>query len=216
MPGMLNSRMTNLDANPTPTVATFQTGRHTMGTTFSKVSRAPPNVGSHVPRTAFRPGAIIRVPHHVPALPGSNIKTSALTQSKFGDICSKFRPFIVYSCDEETYQALALYTFGDSGTNNVMCKDEYISVKDHRNTCPFERLSKYEPLVTGALGPDVELFNTNSICHLVGTFTFSYSNHVQMEGCLDADSTRQLAQLRNEFDKKTLERALKIKSAAKT
>lgn len=210
-PGNLASELSGPNLNEAPSVATYQTGRQTAQTKFSKTSRGPARFGSYVPRMSFKPGMLMRATHHVPALPSSTIKTGAFTKSKLGEVCSKMRPFIVIACNEETYQALPLYTFGETGTSSVMCKDEYVSVQDHRCTGSFENQSVYEPLRTGLLDPGVDLFNKASVCHLAGPFTFTYSTHVHFEGYLDAGSTRRLAHLRHKFDVQMLEQALKVR-----
>lgn len=207
------TRMAGRDHNAAPSLASFQTGKRTTKTAFTTTSRAPTRLGRYVNRSTFKPGVILRIPHHVPALPGSKIEANALSESSIGEVCSKFRPFIIVSSNEETYQALALYTYGGSGTEGVMCKDEYISVRDHRYTGTFAKMSQYEPLVTGTVDESVRLFKQNSVCHVVGIFTFSYFTQVQLEGRLNPDSTVRLARLKNEFDAQVLKQALEMQDA---
>jgi hypothetical protein len=81
---------------------------------------------------AFRPGTIFGAFHHEPHFPPQrpNLASINLTRTKFGDIHSKFRKFVVISRQKASVIALPIYTHRGTGLARKYNKDEFVGIRE--------------------------------------------------------------------------------------
>jgi len=122
-------------------------------------------------------------------------KIQQTTSTALGNVHSKVRPMVVVGLYETHYVALPLYTHGGSGLQQVKNPLEYVSLRDHRLQESFNKLSAWNPLVTGRMDEDTHLMQVKSTVHL----TYPISRYYDMEGTrmgyLDVQSTVYLTEL---------------------
>jgi hypothetical protein len=154
-----------------------------------------------IPKWGYSPGMIVRALIHEPGLRGvSGVSTATIvdrytTDSKFGAICSKYRKMIVINTYEDHYLAIPLYTHNGRGLDRKSKPDEFVSVRDHRQTEPFHALSAHRPLVTERLTPGIDLYDPKSTAHITFPVSRRYELPVVHEGYLHETSTKMLLQL---------------------
>ena len=105
-------------------------------------------------------------------------KIQQTTSTALGNVHSKVRPMIVVGLYETHYVALPLYTHGGSGLHQVKNPLEYVSIRDHRSHEFFNKLSEWNPVVTGRMDEDTQLMQLKSTIHL----TYPISRYYDMEG----------------------------------
>ncbi|MCJ1248486.1 hypothetical protein MMC30_005704 [Trapelia coarctata] len=117
------------------------------------------------------------------------------TSTALGNVHSKVRPMIVVGLYETHYVALPLYTHSGNGLQQVKNPLEYVSIRDHRSQEPFNKLSQWNPLVTGRMDEDTHLMQVKSTVHLTYPISRNYETEGTRMGFLDAQSTIYLTEL---------------------
>lgn len=185
----------------------------------SRAPRAGPKYTSVVlPKDKYRPGMIVRCVIHEPTMDRTShsmftVASVMVTATKLGPVTSKCRKLIVIGTYEDHYMAVPLYTHNGKGLSRKSKPDEYISVRDHRQTEPFSRLSKHPPLVTNYLNPGVLPYDPVTTAHIPYLVSRGYVLPVVHEGYLEPDSTHRLLELVGEYCRVFAPRAQKLEPA---
>lgn len=111
----------------------------------------------------------------------------------------KNRFFIVVAQHQSSYTSVPLYTHKGNGLDRKDNKDEYVSIRDHRNTNPyFEPQGQYPALVISEFNARMEL-HEKSTAWVTYAISRMYVLPVVIEGFLDERSTMRLIQLYNKY-----------------
>ena len=153
------------------------------------------------PKDAFKPGVIFRAALHEEDFMGA-AKESEITktdsnrsETKYGPVYTKQRKMIVVAIHQDHYVAVPLYTHNGKGLSKKGKPDEYVSIRDHRTTGPFTKLSIHAPLVTEYMNSGIRLYDPRSSAHLAYPVSRKYTLPVIPEGCLDKISIKNLLRL---------------------
>lgn len=157
-----------------------------------------------LPKQAFKPGMIVRALIHEATLDkvqrsSVTITDAAVTETKYGLVTSKWRKLIVIATHQDHFNAIPLYTHNGRGLSRKSNPDEYISIRDHRQTKSFTALSVHLPLVTGHLNSDIFLFDPLTTAHIPYMISMGYVSPVVHEGSLESESTKRLLKLIGTF-----------------
>ncbi|KAL8782998.1 MAG: hypothetical protein Q9213_004955 [Squamulea squamosa] len=171
-----------------------------------------------IPPEKYKLGMIIRAPLHeqdsaLARRPGaggagSSVASNASeatkaetyrTESRMGTIFTKQRKMIVVALHTDHYVAIPLYTHNGRGLANKRTPEEFVSVKDHRYTEEFVKLSIHDPLVTEMIKEGINLFDPMSTAHLAYPVSRRYTLPVVHEGHLRNSSLRILVTLYNRY-----------------
>ena len=162
----------------------------------------PPNRSVPISRMDIMPGVIIRAPVHQQDYRGASRETEVtgipdqhITKSRYGDIYSKIRKMIVVACYEDHFVAVPLYTHNGNGLRYKKRPDEFISVRDHRNTGQSQPLSKNGTLTTKELSSSVQFYDNATTAHITYPVSRNYNLDSTPEGYLEAASTQILINL---------------------
>ena len=177
---------------------------------YPGASRVPPSGygGTHAPATRapgamrehriedFDIGTIIVAPmHQQDSCSTTDRADPCLTVSNFGDIYSKCRKMVVVATFYNHYIAVPVFSHEGSGLQRKPHKDEFVSIRDHRSSRPFEALSHHKPLVTEFLRPEADRYYPESVVHLTLPQSRNYKAKCIIEGRLDGVSTNRLIRL---------------------
>ena len=119
--------------------------------------------------------------------PGIDLSRTQTTQGPY--VFSKHRPMIIVALFETHYVVVPLYTHGGKGLQYVKGRDEFFSIRDHRSTEPFNKLSSHEPLVTEFLSMDID---PNTTAWVTYPNSRIYDLDTELCGHLDPVSTSRL------------------------
>ena len=153
-----------------------------------------------LPREMFRVGGIVRAALHEQDFRGTSATTNMtmntnITESRFGNIHTKFRKMIIVSLHEENYVAIPLFTHNGKGLAHKRNPNEFVSVFDSRNPGPYVPLSSRGALMTKFVTPGIHAYDPKSTAHLTYPVSRSYTLPVVYEGHLDSASTSHLISL---------------------
>ena len=150
----------------------------------AKSSSHHANTKMQYPRNFYKPGMIIRGNLHEDDFNSANTTftyeppAKGITPSEFGNIHTKTRKFIVVAVYDKHYTAVPIYTHNGRGLANKNA-DEYISVRDHRDTsASYEGQSKHGFLVTQYIHDGIRLFDHLSTAHITYPVSRKYDNPV--------------------------------------
>ena len=150
----------------------------------AKSSMHHANTKMQYPRNFYKPGMIIRGNLHEDDFNSANSTftyeppAKGITPSEFGNIHTKTRKFIVVAVYDKHYTAVPIYTHNGRGLANKNA-DEYISVRDHRDTsASYEGQSKHGLLVTQYIHNGIRLFDPLSTAHITYPVSRKYDNPV--------------------------------------
>ncbi|KAL8828024.1 MAG: hypothetical protein Q9170_006775 [Blastenia crenularia] len=189
--------------------------------------RREANQGMRLRKEDYKPGMIIRAPLHEQDSrgdsrslgAGSNASVASAsseatlaekytTPSRFGTIFTKYRKMIVVACHQDNYVAIPLYTHNGKGLIHKARPDEFVSVRDHRDKDKsndkeakdeWQRLSKWEPLVTEYVKEGIDIFERKTTAHLAYPVSRRYALPVVNEGWLRGSSLRVMRDLYGRF-----------------
>ena len=141
--------------------------------------------------------------------PGTDVSRTKTTQGPY--VFSKHRPMIVVALFENHYVVVPLFTHRGQGLQYVKNPDEYVSIRDHRSTEPFTRLSRHKPLVTDSLSIGLEPNTTAWITYPVSRL---YDLESELCGFLNPASTSRLVALYTEHPEATMESVTRMNITA--
>ena len=124
---------------------------------------------------------------------GTDLSRTKTTMGPY--VFSKHRPMIVVALFEGHYVIVPLYTHRGQGLQHTKNTEEYVSIRDHRSTEPFTKLSRHEPLVTDALSIHID---PNTTAWLTYPVSRSYDLESELCGSLDPHSASRLVSLYTE------------------
>ncbi len=184
-------------------------------------TRGPPDLRSNrtqkLTKNLFTPGMIVRGVCHEQdfhGAAGGSIMTLAdryTTESRFGNIHSKYRKMIVIALYETHYLAIPLYTHNGNGVAYKSKPEEYISVRDHRSSGPFTKQTKHGELVTEQINVGIHPFDPNSLAHITYPLARKYDLPLVVEGQLNPQSAKLLWMLFHNFVQEANQRAGQIR-----
>ncbi|KAL8697884.1 MAG: hypothetical protein Q9201_006870 [Fulgogasparrea decipioides] len=158
----------------------------------------------------YRPGMIIRGMLHeqdfIAASTSSNITVTDRSHhnTEHGRICTKWRKMIVLAMFEDHYLAIPLFTHNGNGLEHKTKREEFISIKDHRDRHNHPAQSRNGWLVTETINDGIDLFHVKSTAHVTYALSRRYDLPVVKEGYLTRDSTNHLIALFNQYAPKPL------------
>ena len=166
-------------------------------------------------RSEFRVGAIIRMNIHESDFKGTSKEAIAKASQAstlveggtrykehrhhgdFGPIYSENRIFIVVNVAKTLFSAIPLFTHGGYGLAKLHPdeRQEYISVKDHRQRDHCQQQSEHQPLSTAYMNPQAGILNAVSTAWIPFAFPCRFDVPVAYQGALDHESAERLVRL---------------------
>lgn len=113
----------------------------------------------------------------------------------FGPIYSENRFFIVVNVAEDVYSAIPLFTHEGKGLANILDKNSWVSVEDHRQLGKCIQQSEHQPLRTAVLSPECDGLDPVSTAWIPYAFPCRYDVPVAYQGKLNRASARRLVRL---------------------
>ena len=149
----------------------------------------------------FKLGAIIRCVHAEEAYNGGNhLSDQHKTVGPNGQtLCVKERPMIIIAQHANNWVALPMFTFQGRGIEKKPDPLEYVSIRDHRSTQPFQAQSAWDPLETEWLADEMSIFDQTSVARLTYTVCRDYTVPALIQGQLNAESTKKLIRLHRAY-----------------
>lgn len=160
------------------------------------------------PKAHYQLGTIVRCPLHENM--GTSRESGVFTASKFasqshyGAVFSKMRVMIVVARFQNHYVAVPLYTHNGVGLlrKTVDEREEFVSIKDHRDERQFIAQSNHGYLTTGYIKPGIHILDPKSTAHVTYCLARRYDLPVVHHGNLSAQATKRLLELYKQFSPK--------------
>lgn len=161
-----------------------------------RTNRVPGSNVSGLTPQYFELGTIFRASTHDVLLnPNIQVGDPSRTESTFGAICSKKRPWIVIGLTDTTVVAVAMFTHQGRGGDKQV-PEEIVGIRRSDNQSYVKPVGNpYRSLVMDHVG---DWFNASSVVHLTQIRTFDLKQKLDPDGCLTAESADQLADLYNQ------------------
>ena len=172
--------------------APFLRSEFEIGTIVRRNVHEPDYMGPAAP--AFAPGSQASQTSTLVGKGGKGFREHRYT-GDFGPIYSEDRYFIVVSLCKVTYYAIPLYTHDKKGLANIVEKEDWISVQDHRKPDSCRQQSEHLPLRTTLMTPETKILDPVTAAWLPYAIPIRYSVPVAYQGRLDQASAMRVRSL---------------------